>query len=241
MDLTKTKHLLILPDAFSPRQNNSDLTLKVNGQDHLLQVSDTASHSFAPKSSRSPAAPHRPVCIGPSEITGAALVYTGWWISVLDHTLFKQCKGGCWFSAILFSHLQQGYPKSKIRCRPRTSLVQLLQGREVMVQERYRGTITFQTNKRSHRQGISQETSFLFQSPEAFSGREGRVTPSVEGNMNLKAGCQILPLPIKDIFRIQSHSFPSPLCVYPACRMVRHIFISLYFIPSSWPVTQVGD
>lgn len=45
----------------------------------------------------------------------------------------------------------------------------------------------------------------------------------------------------KDIFRIQSHSFPSPLCVYPACRMVRHIFISLYFIPSSWPVTQVGD
>lgn len=159
-NLTKTKHLLILPDAFTPRQNNSDLTLKVNGQDHLLQVSDTAPHSFASKV----VAVQQPCTDQPAQAPVKLLVllqYTqgGGLVSQTTHYL-SNVRVDAGF--LLFSHLWQGYPKSKIRCRPQTSLVQLLQGREVMVQERYRGTITFQTNKRSYRQGISQETLFSF-------------------------------------------------------------------------------
>lgn len=88
------------------------------------------------------------------------MLYTEWCINILDLKLFKQGKGGIWSSAIFFSHLQQGYLRNKIRCRPWTPVVQILQVSGVMVQERYRGTIAFQIDKRSYKQGICQEKWF---------------------------------------------------------------------------------
>lgn len=102
------------------------------------------------------------VCIDSSEITSAILLYRGWCISNLELKLFKQGKGGVWSSAIFFSHLQQGYMRNKIRWRPWTPLVQILQASKVMVQERQRGTIPFQINKRSYKQDICQENWFSF-------------------------------------------------------------------------------
>lgn len=200
---------------FQSKAKTSDPPLNVNGQGCLLQVSDRHCISLLPFSSK--VVTVQQPCTDPSEITAVTLVYTGWLISVLDHMLLKQDKGGLWSSAIFLS--SAGLPEKQDQIQTMTFPISApTRQRSYGAGEVYRGSIAFQTNKKSYRENMPRNLVFF---------------------PNLKAGYQILPPRVKDrhFQQLVSQILLSFTCL---SHMQDGQAYDIY-LPSSWSVIQGPD